>query len=161
MPPTPYCAEKAELLVCTSSMSSCTVISEFALAGRVVSAPSASTVLKGKLPFTASMVPLEVPEPVVPCAPMGAPADPACRILKLDQSCPDCPTCGSCDRVCAVRVVDIAPLSVFSKGTSVFTTTCVFTVPTANWALTVVGPTWTVIEDRRSVLKPCLENVSL
>ncbi len=44
-------------------MSSWTVISEFALAGRVVSAPSASTVLKGRLPFTDSMVPLEVPAP--------------------------------------------------------------------------------------------------
>src|ERR1700722_15597640 len=161
MPPTPYCAEKAELLVCTSWISSWTVISEFALAGRVVSAPSASTVLKGKLPFTDNMVPLEVPEPTTPWFPIGAPAAPACRILKLDQSCPIELTCGSCDRVSELRVVVIAPFSVFSRATSVLTTTCVLTVPTANWALTVVGPTGTVIEDRTSVLKPCLVNVSL
>jgi hypothetical protein len=43
--------------------------------------------------------------------------------------------------VSAVIVVEIAPLSVFSSGTSVFTTTCVLTVPTANSAFTVVGPT--------------------
>src|ERR1700735_4104663 len=95
MPPTPYCAEKAELLVCTSSRSSCTVMSEFALAGKVVSAPSASTVLKGRLPFTESMVPFEVPAPSDPWLPPGAPADPACRILKLDQFCPIDDTCGS------------------------------------------------------------------
>src|ERR1700732_3254919 len=107
MPPTPYWAEKAELLVCTSSISSWTVISELALAGRVVSAPSASTVLKGKLPFTDSMVPLEVPAPTTPWVPPGAPAAPACRIWKLDQSCPIELTCGSWARVVALRVVDM------------------------------------------------------
>ena len=152
---------KAELLVCTSSMSSWTVISELALAGRVVSAPSASTVLKGRLPFTDSMVPLEVPEPTTPCAPPGAPAAPACRILKLDQSCPIELTCGSCARVSELRVVDIAPLSVFSRGTSVLTTTCVLTVPTPNWALSGVFPTWTVIEGRTSWVNPSLEKVTL
>ena len=116
-------------------------MSEFALAGRVVSAPSASTVLKGRLPFTESMVPLEVPAPSDPWLPPGAPAEPACRILNDDQSWPICPTCGNCDMVSAVSVVEIAPLSVFSRGTSVLTTTCVLTVPTASVAFTVVGPT--------------------
>ena len=63
--------------------------------------------------------------------------------------------------VSEVSVVDIAPLSVFNNATSVLTTTCVLTGPTANWAFTVVGPTGTVIEDRTSVEKPCLEKVSL
>ncbi len=53
----------------------------------------------------------------------------------------------------ALMVVVIAPLSVFSSGTSVLTTTWVFTVPTSSGALSVVGPTGMVTEDRTSVDK--------
>ena len=99
-----------------------------ALAGnKVVSAPSASTVLKGRFPFTESMVPFEVPVPVAPRPPPGAPACPACRILKLDQFCPIDDTCGSRSMVWELIVFVTAPFSVFSSGTSVLTTT---------WALT-------------------------
>ena len=57
-------------------------MSEFALAGRVVSAPSASTVLKGRLPFTASIVPLEVPAPSDSLAPTGSTRGPGLQNIE-------------------------------------------------------------------------------
>jgi hypothetical protein len=51
IPPTPYCAENEESETCTSARSSNTAGFAFWLAGRVEVAPSARTLLKGKLPL--------------------------------------------------------------------------------------------------------------
>src|ERR1700739_1646195 len=106
-------------------------MSELALAGSGGAPPSASTVLKGRLQFTASIVPFDVPVPAVPCAvfpmePGVTPAAPGSKMSKLDQSCP---TCGSCASVTASSVVDCSPDSVLNKGTSAVTTTFWATEP--------------------------------
>jgi hypothetical protein len=58
-------------------------------------------------------------------------------------------------------VVVMAPLSVFSSGTSVVTTTSVLMVPTVSGAFSVVGPTGMVTEDRTNVVNPSFEKVTL
>ncbi len=135
-------------------------MSELALAGRVVSAPSASTVLNGRFPLTATVIPGAVLPPCArtPCAPPVAPAAPGRRILNLVQSCP---TSGSAARVSAESVTVCSPFSVFNSGTSVLTTTSCVTDPIDSCASTFVTPTMTVIEDRTRVENPCFAKVSL
>src|SRR5438477_3684329 len=86
-PPIPYCAEKDEVLTCSSETVSNTAGLAFWLCESVVDAPSARMLLYGRLPLIATTWPgFAVPwdDPVPPVAPGS-------RIMKFSQLTPDPP----------------------------------------------------------------------
>src|SRR5215472_5942701 len=140
-PPIPYCAEKDEVLTCSSDTVSKIAGLAFWLCERVVDAPSARILLYGMLPLTATSWPgLEEP-----CEESGFPAAPGSRIMKFSQLTPEPPaTCGSCSIDFASKVVLCSAVSVFRSGTSALTVTCSVLTPTVRAASSVINPTSTV-----------------
>src|SRR5262249_33987386 len=116
----PYWAEKLDVLTSTSATVSKVETSELLLDGKLVTDPSASMALYGRLPFAATNCPgLEAGLPVA--SPVGVPEVPGSRMVKFCQSVP---TFGNCAMDLASSVVCCSPDSVWSKGTFELTTTC-------------------------------------
>src|SRR3954454_3067661 len=127
MPPAPYCAEKAELLIFTSPrVSKIGVLMTLLLMGELVDAPSRSALEKGILPLTDTPpIPgllLLVPLPRVPG-----------RNVRNDCQSGIPPVCGRSFRVSCGTVEEISAVVVSSRGAaSVCTTTCWVDCPRLN-----------------------------
>src|SRR5258708_40174482 len=127
MPPPPYCAEKAELLIFTSPRGSkIGVLMTLLLLGELVDAPSSSALENGILPLTDTPpIPglvLVVPLPRVPG-----------RNVRNDCQSGIPPVCGRSFRVSCGTVEEISAVVVSSRGpASVCTTTCWVDSPKVN-----------------------------
>src|SRR4051795_12121919 len=110
MPPPPYCAEKAELLILTSPrVSKIGVLMTLLLIGELVDAPSSSALENGMLPFTDTPpIPgllLLVPLPRVPG-----------KNVRNDCQSGMPPVCGMSRRVSCDTVWEISAVVVSSSG---------------------------------------------
>src|ERR1700704_4246251 len=126
MPPPPYCAEKAELLIFTSPrVSKIGVLMTLLLIGELVDAPSSSALENGILPLTDTPpIPgllLLVPLPRVPG-----------RNVRNDCQSGIPPVCGRSVRVSCDTVEEISAVVVWSRGAAVSTITCCVACPRVN-----------------------------
>ena len=110
IPPPPYCAEKAELLIFTSPrVSKIGVLMTLLLIGELVEAPSSKALENGIDPFT------DVPPiPALPLLP-PLPRVPG-RNVRNDCQSGIPPVCGRSFRVSCGTVVEISAVVVWSSG---------------------------------------------